>query len=134
MEYVVDAHALLWYLFNQRRLGVAARAALLDGDSGTARIYLPAIVIAEMIMVVQRGRLPGISIPQLLVQLDMIQARTNYVPLALLPETVIASHILTTIPDIFDRLVVAEARRLDLPLITRDTTIGASGLVRVVWD
>jgi PIN domain nuclease of toxin-antitoxin system len=52
----------------------------------------------------------------------------------LLPETVIESHTFTAIPDIFDRLVVAEARRLGLPLITRDATIKASGLVSVVWD
>ncbi|HWQ12437.1 MAG TPA: hypothetical protein VNL77_06545 [Roseiflexaceae bacterium] len=43
------------------------------------------------------------------------------------PETVIASHTLTAIPDIFDRLVVAEARRLSLPLITRDAPIGGRG-------
>jgi len=54
--------------------------------------------------------------------------------MTLLPETVISSHAFTAIPDIFDRLVVAEAQRLGVPLITRDTAISASELVEVVWD
>jgi PIN domain nuclease of toxin-antitoxin system len=53
---------------------------------------------------------------------------------AIVESTVIGSHTLTAIPDIFDRLIVAEARRLSLPLITRDTAISGSGLVSVVWD
>ncbi|MFL5804203.1 MAG: hypothetical protein ACJ8CR_20955 [Roseiflexaceae bacterium] len=54
--------------------------------------------------------------------------------LPLLPETAIESHTFTAIPDIFDHLIVAEARRLGLPLITRDAAISGSGLVSVVWD
>ena len=38
----------------------------------------------------------------------------------------------SAIPDIFDRLIVAEALRLGLPLITSDSVIHASGLVNVV--
>ena len=134
MDYVTDAHALLWHLFDSRRLGPAAQSALLAGDSGVSQIYVPAVVVAEMIMVVQRGRLPAVAMPELLTQLNNMQARTSYTLLPLLPETIIGSHTFTAIPDIFDRLIVAEARRLGLPLITRDATIGASGLVSVVWD
>ena len=36
--------------------------------------------------------------------------------------------------DPFDRLIVAEALRLGLPLITSDSVIRASGVVNVVWD
>ena len=134
MDYVTDAHALLWHLFDPRRLGRAARAALLAGDSGTSQIYIPAVAVAEMIIVVQRGRLTAVAMPELLAQLNNIQARTSYTLLPLLPETVIGSHTLTAIPDIFDRLIVAEARRLAIPLVTHDVVISAAGLVSVVWN
>jgi PIN domain nuclease of toxin-antitoxin system len=107
---------------------------LLACESGAAQIHIPALVIAEMMMVAQHGRLPGVTLPLLLTQLNSLYFVSNYVLLPLLPETVIASHALVVIPDIFDRLVVAEARRLDLPLITRDAAIAASGLVKAVWD
>jgi PIN domain nuclease of toxin-antitoxin system len=76
----------------------------------------------------------GVTLSLLLAQFNAIQSKSNYVLLPLLPETVISSHTLLAIPDIFDRLVVAEARRLSLPLITRDAAIKASGLLSVVWD
>jgi PIN domain nuclease of toxin-antitoxin system len=35
--------------------------------------------------------------------------------------------------DPFDALIVASARALDLPLLTRDAAIRASGATRVIW-
>ena len=35
--------------------------------------------------------------------------------------------------DVYDRLIVAIARRLGLPLVTSDQAIQDSGLVEVVW-
>ena len=39
----------------------------------------------------------------------------------------------TQIPDIFDRLIVAEALALKAPLLTRDAEIIASKVVSVIW-
>jgi hypothetical protein len=33
----------------------------------------------------------------------------------------------------FDALIVAAARDLDLPLLTRDTDIANSGAIRTIW-
>jgi hypothetical protein len=41
--YVLDAHTLIWFLENNRRLGLRAKAALLDV---TARLFVPAIALA----------------------------------------------------------------------------------------
>ncbi len=132
MDYAADAHAMLWHLFEPRRLGAAARAAFDDTDSGGSRVFLPAVVVAEMIMVIERGRLPG-TIYQLLTVFQGMQSGRNYVLFPLLPEVVLASHSLTAVPDIFDRLIVADVRRMKIPLISRDAIIIASGLVNVVW-
>ena len=35
--------------------------------------------------------------------------------------------------DPFDALICASARRMDLPLLTRDADIRGSGTVRVLW-
>ena len=133
MDYLADAHAILWHLFEPRRLGSAARAAFVDTDSGRARVFLPAVVIAEMIMVIERGRLPSINISHLLTVFHAMQSGHNYILYPLLPEVVIASHSLTAVPDIFDRLIIADARRMSVPLISRDSIISTSGLVNVVW-
>jgi len=40
----------------------------------------------------------------------------------------------TTIRDPYDRLIIAQARVVGLPLITADEKVQESGLVRTVWD
>jgi hypothetical protein len=37
------------------------------------------------------------------------------------------------IPEMHDRIIVGLARRLNVPLITSDGIISASGMVRIVW-
>jgi PIN domain nuclease of toxin-antitoxin system len=134
MDYVADTHALIWYLFAESRLGNQALTVLTDAAAGNARIYIPAVVIAEMIMVVEKRRIPGITMSQLEIELELMRNSASFEVLPLFPETVIQSRTLTTIPDIFDRLVVADALRLGLPLLTGDSVIHASGLVATIWD
>jgi PIN domain nuclease of toxin-antitoxin system len=133
-EYVADSQAMVWHLFAPQRLGKRADQVLLDVDVGKVMIYLPAVVIAEMIMVVEKRRLPGAAMSQLVTRLNQMQTRKNYKFLHLDPNLVISSRTLTAIPDIFDRLIVAEALQLGLPLITSDSVIRASGLVNVIWN
>lgn len=134
MDYVADTHAMVWYLFAQSRLGTDALTVLTDAAAGNARIFLPAVAVAEMIMVVEKRRIPGITMSQLEIELELMRQSASYEFLPLLPDTVIQSRTLTAIPDIFDRLIVTESVRLGLPLITGDTVIRASSLVTVVWD
>jgi PIN domain nuclease of toxin-antitoxin system len=134
VNYVTDAHALLWHLYWPPRLGRAAQQVFSDADAGKACIHVPAVVVAEVVMVVQKGRLPGASLDHLLPHLRAMAESHNYPLSSLLPETVIASHVYTSIPDIFDRLIVAEAISRGLPLLTRDPVIVQSGLVSTVWN
>jgi PIN domain nuclease of toxin-antitoxin system len=105
-----------------------------DVDDGQAVIVIPAVVVAEVIMVVQKGRLSGASLDHLIPYLHSMNESENYPLAPLLPKTVIASHEHTIIPDIFDRLIVTEAILKDLSIITRDQTIRESGLVSTIWD
>ncbi|WP_437611276.1 hypothetical protein WMF20_05460 [Sorangium sp. So ce834] len=41
---------------------------------------------------------------------------------------------MTAIPDIFDRLIVAEAIHRRTPLISKDAVIRRTALVATVWD
>lgn len=134
MNYISDAHALLWHLYWPQRLGKAAQQVFSDVDAGQAIICIPAVVVAEVIMVVQKGRLSGASLDHLIPYLHSMNRSKNYPLTPLLPKIVIASHEHTIIPDIFDRLIVTEAILKDLPVITRDQTIRESGIVSTIWD
>jgi PIN domain nuclease of toxin-antitoxin system len=133
-EYVVDTHALVWSMYDPARLGRAAAAVFTEVDAGRARLHVPVVVVAEVLMVVERGRLPGVATAHILPQLEAMRTSDNYNLVPLLPDVVIGSHTLNAIPDIFDRLIVAEALTRGLPLISKDRVIRGSGLVATIWD
>ena len=133
-ELVTDTHALLWHLYLPARLGPAAREAFAGADAGDVRIYIPALVVAEAMMVAQKGRLPGLVPEELVAHLSAAHHSDNYVLSDLQAKLVLDSHPFTVIPDIFDRLIGVEAVARGLPLISRDPVIRESGLVSTVWD
>lgn len=52
---------------------------------------------------------------------------------SLTPQIVLRIQALAALPDIHDRLIVAEAIANGLPLITQDQTLTASSLAPAVW-
>jgi PIN domain nuclease of toxin-antitoxin system len=53
MKYIVDTHALIWFLEGNPRLGTAAKQVLGDRES---QLILPAIALAEASFIVERGK------------------------------------------------------------------------------
>ena len=51
--YVTDTHALVWYLGGSTQLGVTARSAFDEAVAGASAVYVPAIVLAELVMLIE---------------------------------------------------------------------------------
>ena len=62
MTYVVDTHALVWFLEGNPRLSGTAQNALIDT---TARVVVPTIVLAEITFLYARHRIT-IDLPRVL--------------------------------------------------------------------
>ncbi|MEX0801452.1 MAG: PIN domain-containing protein [Dehalococcoidia bacterium] len=129
MTYVVDTHALIWYLTNSPRLGGLAKQALLDP---TALLVISAIALAEIRFLSQRGRIPlAWDDVQRLLKDD---ARCVVHPV----HRDIVDHMPSTL-NIHDALICAtalfyhESLGEDVKVLTKDRAIVASGLVETVW-
>lgn len=129
MVYVADTHALVWYLGGAPSIGASARAAFEAAAGGRDTVVVPAIVVAEMSMLAEKRR-AAIDVLRVVEVLDRISG-FEVVPLGL--STVLRIRMLDILPDIHDRLIVAEALERGATLITVDQAITASGLVHVVW-
>ncbi|NCP16598.1 type II toxin-antitoxin system VapC family toxin [bacterium] len=127
-QFVTDTHALIWYLVGSPRLGSKARVAFDETAAGNAQVVIPAIVVAEMVMLAEKHR--TIQFHGILSELRAISG-FQFAPL--MPDTAIAIQHLTILPDIHDRLITAEALHQGSALITADGGITDSGLVEVVW-
>ncbi len=130
--YVADAHTLLWRISDDKRLSKTAGAALDRVDNGEATLVIPAVALAEVFMTLEKGRIVWVKQTRNEV-VEGWQNANNIRLTALTAEIVIESLTLIMIPEIFDRLIAAEAKMLNAPLITKDPEIIASGLVTVVW-
>lgn len=131
-SYVTDTNALVHVAANRmRRLGAKAKAIFSRFERGDVILYVPAIVGVEIWLLSQAGTVVLESGYEpwwaqfegpTLIRDDLVWADINT-----------AASLRWSHPDWFDRLVVAAALRLGLPLITADAAISDWGGVDVVW-
>lgn len=128
---VTDTHPLVFHAAGNASMGPNAAAHFRAAEQGKTIVYGPAAVIWEMALL---ERIVRINLRRPLRQFfaDLF-SNPAYQPLELTPEQVFAASDLRFTKDPFDGLIVAAARDLSLPLITRDTLIRESGAVSVIW-
>ncbi len=94
-------------------------------------IVVPVVVAWETALLVEDG---VISLqPSFTQWWDRLAGMPNYSVLPLSLDVVKAAYGLRILIDPSDRLIVATALTLGLPLITADSAITDSAVVRVVW-
>jgi PIN domain nuclease of toxin-antitoxin system len=127
---VVDTHALVWYLSREhRRLSRRALLALRHAEAGDYTVHVPAVVLFELVLLEQAGRL-RMDYSELRRQIAL---RPGFPVEPILAEDVDEARSLRALEDPFDRLIAGAARRLGLRLITADSRISESGLVAIYW-
>ena len=128
-RFVIDTHALWWYLDDPAQLSTTATTIFRLGETGGAVLVIPAIAIAEAYYVsVKLGRpLPPTSLLDALVGVRALE----------LPEMGAAQLELLDrfpeIPEMHDRLIAAEALIRGAPLVTRDALLTASPQIETIW-
>lgn len=132
LHYVLDTHALIWYITGNPRLGLNARRVF---DDLSNALVLPAIAFAEACWIVERGKTPIPSVSSLV---SAINAETRLTVWPLDRAILDRSLGLTSIGEMHDRQIVATTLVLNdqgetAHLLTRDENIRASGLVSVIW-
>lgn len=128
---VTDTHALIFHAAGGGRLGSRAVAFFQRCERQEAILYIPTIVIWECSLL---ARIARVNLRRTVRDFfgDLF-SNPAYQPLDATPEDVYDADELRFNRDPFDALICAAARRLDLPLVTRDGDIRASGVVRVIW-
>lgn len=127
--YVVDTHALIWYLRGSKLLSTNALAIFQAAERGETRLHVSAIAIAEMYYANQKfGWFPDFAVMfHELKRMPYIR----FVPFV--AEDTLNFHQDSAIPEMHDRIIVGLARRLHAPLLTTDAQIAVANIVPVIW-
>ena len=129
MEYLADTVAIVLHLRNHPDLGPEAARILRETDAGLHRTYLSGITLMEVLYLSEARRIP-VSLDKLV---NLISSGRNYEIVPVGTEVVQAAVGIDDVPDLHDRIIVATARYLDVPILTSDHIIAASRHVQTLW-
>ena len=119
MSFLLDTHILLWLLTGDKRLAPAVRTALLELEN---MLYLSAVSVWEINVKYRLGKLTLPESPEILIA--KIKAEHNILEL---PFDEADALQLAALPDLhrdpFDRMLMCQAIRYDLTLVTADEMI-----------
>jgi len=123
---VVDTHAAVWYLLNDKRLSRIAGSVLDQTTQGGNPILIPSISLVELIYLAEKGRIPASTHTRLLATIDDPNGPYELAPLN--RDVADAVHTIDRqpVPDIPDRVIAATALARKLPLVSRDSKIRSS--------
>ncbi len=127
MSYLLDTHTFLWFINGDASLSSTAKALIEDPES---TIYLSVASIWEMAIKVSLDKL------------EMPSPFTDFIDEQLSENTIILLNIKTahtgivaTLPfhhrDPFDRLIIAQSKVEDIPVIGKDAIFNDYGIKRL---
>src|SRR6266498_4166042 len=99
---VTDTHALVWHLSRSPRLTQPALAVLQAAGQGNARIWVPAIVVVEIIYLSERGRIPADLLRHSLERLETPNGSYAVAPLDLAVARCVARIPRAAVPEMPD--------------------------------
>ena len=127
MRLLLDTHALLWWLTDDQALGEKARAHIADTGN---EIVVSAASMWEIAIKQRLGKIDA----------EIAEIEKEIAQQGLVRLGIEADHLieLTSLPDHhrdpFDRMLVAQARAEDMPLMTADKQIAAYSADRIAAD
>lgn len=133
MAVVVDTHALVWYLNNDRSLSATATHAIARAEAAGEAVVSVASFIDLWYVSQTTGAVSPSEVDQIV---RLVRKRGSGFRVAGVTAAIaIESNNIgrAALPDPWDRLIVATAKVRALPLVTRDRRVTGSGLVPTVW-
>jgi PIN domain nuclease of toxin-antitoxin system len=130
MVYIIDTHALIWYLEGNPRLSSKAKSIMEDD---TKEFVLPIIALAEAIFIVELGKTKIPSVSNLISDID-----GSTIKIYPLDRDILNKTLSITVIEMHDRQIVATALYLqeqgnEVAILTKDERITDSRLVDTIW-
>lgn len=129
---VADTHTIIWYLYSDSRLGKAASDFIDKTIAQGDHLAVSAISIAEMVYLVEKGKIPAGALNDLQTATANPKAILQHVPFDERLALKMAEVPRQNIPDLPDRIIAATALFHGIPILSRDSRIRLSG-IETIW-
>lgn len=129
MELLADTVAIIRHFAKFGNIGVKAKEVLQNADNGEASIFISIISIVEVMYLFEVNKIPiGLADIQ-----QCLEGFDNYKIVDLDFDIVTIAEKIKGM-ELHDRLIVATARYLNVPILTSDEEIKNSVIVKVIWN
>ncbi|MEQ8225602.1 MAG: PIN domain-containing protein, partial [Candidatus Eremiobacterota bacterium] len=117
------------FLADTGKIGRKARKIFEETEKGEHIIWISIISIVEIMYLAEKNRIP-VNLEDFI---EKIKLNRNYKLIDLDLDIVRTANRLSGL-ELHDRLIVATAKYMDIPLITSDSIIINSGFIEILWD
>ena len=114
--YLVDTHAIAWFIAEDKRLSSLAEDILSQAQEGDIQVLIPTLVLAELTHIAEKGKVKA-TVEEILQQITQGDGFT------VVAFDFPVFQAMLTLPkewDIHDRVIAATASYYQTTLITRD--------------
>ncbi|NLY04593.1 MAG: type II toxin-antitoxin system VapC family toxin [Candidatus Atribacteria bacterium] len=119
----------MWYFTGSKKLGQKALEVFRNSLSGKSIIFIPTIVLAEIIDIIEKKRI-SVNYEELL---DEIEKGSNFEIYPLDVNVLKTLKEIKGISELHDKIIVATAKLLEAKVITKDADIQSSNMVKTIW-
>ena len=128
MDCLADTVTVIRHFSEAGKIGRKAYELISGVERGQHHCYVSTISLVEILYLSEKNRIP-IRLGE---ALEKINTSENYSIVDLTPEAVgLAEQI--QFPDIFDRLIIATAQYLGIPVLTSDQDMTSKNVVETIW-
>ena len=129
MEYLADTVTVIRHFARTGKVGNKAKVILSDAEEGRHRIFISVISLVEIMYLSQKMRI-NINLAE---TLKIINSSENFMVVDLNSQIVLFAESIR-FPELIDRLILATAKYLGVPLITPDEAIRKTGNIEAIWQ
>lgn len=132
MKVVADSHALVWFTQDSPQLSTRAGEVLRDAEAGDGIVVSVATLVDLWYVTQTTERVSARKLAELR-SLVMATPAIDLHPIDVAVADAYTAISRAVLRDPWDRFIVATARALQLPLVTRDDGIQGCELVETIW-
>jgi PIN domain nuclease of toxin-antitoxin system len=127
VNYLIDTHIILWWLFNDSKLTTECREIIRNPDH---RIFVSSVSAWEIATKYRIGKLPEAK--QIVEEYPQILQQAKFIELSITSAHALrAGSLPISHRDPFDRMIMAQAELENFPVITYDAAF-QTGLIQVI--
>ena len=129
MNFIADTHALIWHFTNSPKISRKIKGIFDRCENGDCIIFIPSIVIAECLSIFDKKKVDF----DFKILFDKIRKSENYIIIPLDHRIILRMVETKEVTELHDKIIVATAKLLDTPLITKDAILAGLKSITTVW-